>query len=95
VNPYSWSTDAHFIFIDQPIGTGLSTLPNSASNATYTTTIEQSTGQLLTAIEVLFFEHFPELRTSPLTITGESYVRAHPMRSHTDARAFDVRCAVK
>ena len=69
VNPYSWNQNAHFLFIDQPIGTGLSTQSN---NASYCTTIEQSTKQLYTVVQA-FFQTFPEIAQNPFFITGESY----------------------
>jgi len=72
-NRYSWNENAHFLFIDQPIGTGLSTPPKQATNFSYTTTIEQSTEQLWNALQQFFGQHFPQIRNNPFTITGESY----------------------
>jgi vitellogenic carboxypeptidase-like protein len=72
-NEFSWSSTAHFLFVDQPIGSGLSTLSANATNATYVKTIEQQTEQLYTALRYFFTRHFPDLAANPLTITGESY----------------------
>lgn len=71
-NPFSWNTNAHFLFIDQPIGSGLSTIEGTSS-APYVTTIEQQTEQLYTALRNFFTSHFPDLVGNPFSITGESY----------------------
>lgn len=74
MNPYSWNENAHFLFVDQPIGSGLSTLnPTKGTNATYVTTIQDQTAQLYTVIKTFFAKHFPQYAANPFTITGESY----------------------
>jgi len=73
-NEYSWSENAHFLFVDQPIGTGLSTLPPGAdANATYARTIDESTTHLYNALQHFFLNDFPDLMAHPFYITGESY----------------------
>jgi carboxypeptidase C (cathepsin A) len=71
-NEYSWNTNAHFLFVDQPIGTGLSSLSAQGTNATYATTIGHSTAQLYSALQG-FYQQFPNLQANPFFITGESY----------------------
>jgi carboxypeptidase C (cathepsin A) len=72
-NDFSWNNQAHYLFVDQPVGTGLSTLPPKATNATYATTIEQSTNQLYKAIKYFFAKEMPHMAKNPFYITGESY----------------------
>jgi carboxypeptidase C (cathepsin A) len=74
VNNYSWSETAHLLYVDQPIGTGFSTLdPSKGTSATYVTTIQEQTAQLYTVLKSFFSTHFPQYAANPFTITGESY----------------------
>lgn len=68
VNPYSWVTNNHLLFVDQPIGTGFSfggdgeTQDNTVASSVY-----------LENFLIQFFNVYPELRGKPFYITGESY----------------------
>jgi hypothetical protein len=84
-NNASWNTNAHLLFIDQPVGTGFS---YSKWPLDYVTNEKQVAQQLYDFLQV-FIVQFPQFATRPLFITGESYaVRAQrsryacvPMRS--------------
>jgi len=68
LNPYSWNRRINVLYIDQPIGTGLSIVENKryAQNQTE-----------VTAMFFAFFDRFldihPELKGRPLYFSGESY----------------------
>lgn len=67
-NPYSWSQNAHMLFIDQPIGTGFGhgKIDNMAQ------TEDDVRAAFLNFIKGFFKVH-PELEGNDLYITGESY----------------------
>ena len=68
VNPFSWNTNNHLLFVDQPIGTGFSfggngeTQNNTVSSSIY-----------LENFLIRFFQIYPELVDNPFYIAGESY----------------------
>ncbi|KAI8990743.1 alpha/beta-hydrolase [Trametes punicea] len=68
VNPYSWNTLADTIWIDQPVGTGLSTADTKGYVADEDQMAEDFLGFLSNLVKV-----FPSLATRPLYLTGESY----------------------
>lgn len=84
-NPYSWNSNASVIFLDQPVGTGL-----SYGNDTVGTTNEAAKDFYI--FLELFFKKFPEFRKNKFHIAGESYaghyipaftteIISHPERS--------------
>ncbi|KAJ2522349.1 hypothetical protein H4217_000807 [Coemansia sp. RSA 1939] len=66
-NTNSWNTDAHLLFLDQPVNTGYSYGPRNV-----TTTTEQAAKDV-TAFLDRFHHTFPEYLTSRLYVAGESY----------------------
>jgi len=69
LNPYSWNKAANMLFIDQPVGTGLSYAINSSSYLHY----NQQIGSQFYDFLQKFYNIFPSFRTSKLFIFGESY----------------------
>jgi vitellogenic carboxypeptidase-like protein len=70
-NPYSWTkAGVHLLFIDQPIGTGLSFM---SANATYLTNEEETTAQLYSALVYFFTKLHPKFALVDFYISGESY----------------------
>jgi len=65
-NPFSWHSEAHLMYIDQPVGTGF-----SFTNR-YRSSMEEVGQDLLKGI-LQFYEEHPEMRLNPLFISGESY----------------------
>jgi carboxypeptidase D len=67
-NPHSWDKDASVLYIDQPIGTGLSTAPSGrlARNQTHINI-------MFAAFLRHFLKVFPEYSGSSLWLSGESY----------------------
>lgn len=68
-NPFSWTEVAHVIFIDQPVGVGLSFVEQSEG---YVRNQYELSAQLHNAL-VQFFEMHPEYKNLDLYLTGESY----------------------
>ncbi len=67
-NPFSWNARANIIYLDQPVGTGLS---YSASN-TFAKNQYELNRHFYEFLRQ-FYKVFPEYANSPLYITGESY----------------------
>lgn len=68
-NPYAWNTDAHVVFIEQPIRTGFSL----ASADARTVHNEFQVAEDFAGFMQSFMLSFPELADSEVYITGESY----------------------
>ncbi|VVC99106.1 unnamed protein product [Leptidea sinapis] len=68
-NPYSWLQNHSLVFIDNPIGSGYSFTNNAEGFATDMSTYSD---HLYSTVQQ-FLQVFPELRTAPLYIAGESY----------------------
>ncbi|KAH6714632.1 Alpha/Beta hydrolase protein [Leptodontidium sp. MPI-SDFR-AT-0119] len=69
-NNYSWNKNASMIFLEQPAGTGLSTLtPGTA----YPATRQEGGTDFQTFLNVFFDHIFPDLAGLPLHIAGESF----------------------
>ncbi|ANB14263.1 carboxypeptidase C PRC1 [Sugiyamaella lignohabitans] len=66
-NPYSWNSKANVIFLDQPVGTGMSY--SSGSSVDRTTQAAEDVYSFLTQ----FFERFPQYSSHKFHIAGESY----------------------
>ncbi|KAG6379584.1 Alpha/Beta hydrolase protein [Boletus reticuloceps] len=67
-NPYAWSNVADYVWIDQPVGTGFSTVDIDG----YAPDEDQLAADFMGFLEN-FVKVFPNLATRPLHITGESY----------------------
>ncbi|KAL4809022.1 Alpha/Beta hydrolase protein [Aspergillus unguis] len=67
-NPYSWTKFGHVLYIDQPVGTGYSTVSETGP------TIDNDvvTTYLYDWLKS-FFAHFPHLQTKQLYLAGESW----------------------
>lgn len=68
-NPFSWNKVANVLFIDQPGGTGFSTVANSYG---YTTNEAQVNADMQVFLQG-FFAQYPQYKGLPFYITGESY----------------------
>ena len=63
---HAWTDDYHVIFVDQPVNTGF-------SYGDTTLTSEQVGSDEFLKFLQLFFEKYPEFKTSDFHLTGESY----------------------
>lgn len=68
LNPGSWHKNANLIFIDQPVGTGLSTTDTDS----YLHELPEMSSDLITFMEK-YFEIFPERQFDEYYIAGESF----------------------
>ncbi|CAK1544220.1 unnamed protein product [Leptosia nina] len=68
-NPYTWIQNHSVLFIDNPVGTGYSFTDHEDG---YVSDMATYSKHLLSTVEQ-FLHVFPELRTAPLYIAGESY----------------------
>ncbi|KAL0489344.1 serine carboxypeptidase S10 family protein [Acrasis kona] len=68
-NQYGWTKVAHLLFVDNPIGVGLSTVDNERSYAVNQKEASDDLYQLLNK----FFKLHPEYAKNPFYISGESY----------------------
>ncbi|CAH2067363.1 unnamed protein product, partial [Iphiclides podalirius] len=68
-NEFSWLQNHSLVFFDNPVGAGFSFTEHSKG---YTRDMPTYSGQLYSAFRQ-FLELFPELRSAPLYIAGESY----------------------
>ncbi|PYH77202.1 alpha/beta-hydrolase [Aspergillus uvarum CBS 121591] len=67
-NPHSWTQLAHVLYIDQPVGTGLST-----ASEPYPLSDNEGVTSYLYAWLQSFFAHFPQLKSKQIHLMGESY----------------------
>ncbi|KAG6377286.1 Alpha/Beta hydrolase protein [Boletus reticuloceps] len=67
-NQYAWSTVADYVWVDQPVGTGFSTVGADGLVAD-----EGQVGADFMGFLANFVKVFPNLATRPLHLTGESY----------------------
>ena len=67
-NPYSWTTSANVLFLEQPAGVGFSYAVNGTMASDDFIQSQNSYGFLLN-----FFKAFPEFSKQPFYVTGESY----------------------
>lgn len=67
-NPGAWNKDANLIFVDQPIGVGLST----SDTDSYIHELPEMAADMITFLEK-YFEVFPEQQEHELFLAGESY----------------------
>lgn len=68
-NPYTWLQNHSLVFIDNPVGTGFSFTDNAKG---YVKNMSTYSNHLFSVLKQ-FLQIFPELRTRPLYIAGESY----------------------
>lgn len=73
-NPFSWTSVAHMLYIDQPVGTGFSYCDESSQSPSCIGALDSDTvaSDMVTALE-LFYSAYPHLATTDLYIAGESY----------------------
>ena len=69
-NPYSWNNNASVIFIDQPAGTGLSSV---VPGSPYPKSDQESAVDLAFFINIFFTHIFPDKASLSLHVAGESY----------------------
>ncbi|EAW21345.1 putative carboxypeptidase Y [Aspergillus fischeri NRRL 181] len=69
-NPSSWTRNSSMIFVDQPVGTGLSYVD---SRLDIPTTSEIAAEDMHIFLQIFMTEVFPERRHTPFHIAGESY----------------------
>ena len=69
LNPYGWNDQAYLVFIDQPIGTGLS----HSSVDDMAQTENQVADNMLTFFKSFFSDIFPEFKNRPLFLSGVSF----------------------
>ncbi|RAH74304.1 putative serine carboxypeptidase [Aspergillus aculeatinus CBS 121060] len=67
-NPHSWTQLGHVLYIDQPVGTGLST-----ASEPYPLSDNEGVTAYLYAWLQSFFTLFPQLRSKQIHLMGESY----------------------
>lgn len=67
-NPGSWNKDANLLFVDQPVGVGLSTTDSDS----YLHELPDMAKDIITFLEK-YFEIFPEQITNDFYVAGESY----------------------
>lgn len=67
-NPYSWNLNATLIYIDQPVGTGLS----YSSTNYHVSGPEEATANLIIFFNQLM-QQYPQYANLPFYLTGESY----------------------
>lgn len=68
-NAYSWNNNTNLVFIDQPVGTGFS----HAKNPTHYARNEKMVSENFYRFLLKFLIKYPEFKSRPLYITGESY----------------------
>eukprot|EP01100_Stratorugosa_tubuloviscum_P002806 TRINITY_DN1663_c0_g2_i1.p1 TRINITY_DN1663_c0_g2~~TRINITY_DN1663_c0_g2_i1.p1 ORF type:complete len:357 (+),score=128.38 TRINITY_DN1663_c0_g2_i1:65-1135(+) len=69
INPHTWANFAHLVFVDQPIGTGLS---YAYSTTSYAETLDQA-GDMFYQFVVNFLDRHPNLKSKDIYIFGESF----------------------
>jgi cathepsin A (carboxypeptidase C) len=69
-NPYSWTRNSSMIFVDQPVGTGLSYVD---SHLDIPTTSAIAAEDMYIFLQIFMTDVFPERRQTPFHIAGESY----------------------
>lgn len=92
-NPWAWNNNASVIFLDQPAGTGFSSVAEGGREPTSDT---DSAVDFQTFLNVFFQKVFPDKAELPLYIAGESY-GGHFVPTYTkyilDSRRFNSRDA--
>ncbi|EAW09791.1 putative carboxypeptidase Y [Aspergillus clavatus NRRL 1] len=92
-NPHSWTRNSSMIFVDQPVGTGLSYVD---SQTEVPTSSKIAAEDMYIFLEILMTEVFPERRQNPFHIAGESFAGHYiPTLSREILRQNQVAEAVK
>lgn len=68
-NQYSWNQNAHLLFVDNPVGAGFSSTKSSKG---YVNNEDEMADNLYKAL-LGFLDLYPQLKTNPWIIAGESY----------------------
>ncbi|KAJ1983243.1 hypothetical protein H4R34_001399 [Dimargaris verticillata] len=71
LNPWSWHRASHLLFVDQPVGAGLSRTDSQATESPMNSS--SAAAQDLLQFFYGFYEAFPQYRDLDLHIFGESY----------------------
>lgn len=71
-NQYAWTTKANMLYLESPKGVGFSYCDDAKSSSECVNT-DESTAQDSYEFLVNFFDAFPEYKSNPFYITGESY----------------------
>lgn len=74
-NPYAWNSVANMLYVDNPVGTGLSYSDNSDD---YQTDDEQASTDLFAAVQQ-FFAMWPEMQPKNFFISGEAVSHLHSL----------------
>jgi serine carboxypeptidase-like clade 2 len=69
LNPYTWANVMNTIYIESPVGVGFSNVPNQSSYSTGDSQTAEDTYEFLQG----FYKEFPQFKTNPFWVTGESY----------------------
>lgn len=69
IHSYSWNIMGHMLFIDSPLNVGFSFKPGDRHGADQVSNTDQATDHLLNFL-YNFYIDFPNLKASPLYITG-------------------------
>lgn len=69
-NPYSWTRNSSMIFVDQPVGTGLS---YTDPGVEIPTTSSIAAEDLYIFLQIFLTEVFPEQQRVPFHVAGESF----------------------
>lgn len=69
-NPHSWNNNASVLFLDQPAGSGFSSI---APGASYHQTDHDGAADFQFFLNVFFHDLFPSFAKLPMHIAGESY----------------------
>jgi hypothetical protein len=69
LNPFSWNRQANILYVDQPVGTGMSFIANQTGLVTNQTQLDIE----FYAFLVQFFQIFPEYRNRRFFLSGESF----------------------
>eukprot|EP00010_Vexillifera_abyssalis_P003638 CAMPEP_0201551920 /NCGR_PEP_ID=MMETSP0173_2-20130828/12139_1 /ASSEMBLY_ACC=CAM_ASM_000268 /TAXON_ID=218659 /ORGANISM="Vexillifera sp., Strain DIVA3 564/2" /LENGTH=441 /DNA_ID=CAMNT_0047962291 /DNA_START=38 /DNA_END=1363 /DNA_ORIENTATION=- len=72
-NPYSWSTNNHVLYVDQPVGTGFSYLENGGPLSDGYVKNEKEMADEMYVFLQRFFSLFPQFANNDFFLVGESY----------------------
>lgn len=73
LRPYSWNENATVLYLDQPVGTGFSYTDQKPPLQGTPDEVQHQIGEQFYNFLLKFYSVFPEYKTRPLFITGESF----------------------